>query len=172
MTRMRNMPRIFERNITKIDDETALKLLMDLTVTDMLKETRQFNENDSFFKGDVVYRRDPVSGLHRLYICKVDVTTGPFNPDQWEEHAGIGGGGGAAKEFFIMTTDWTEVTNTTTGEVTYTFSLNHNIGSKILTSAVYNDLNSRVVIDEQYSSDNVVILTSLDSFNGRIVISK
>lgn len=73
--------RYIQTNYGKLDCYNILRFLLDLSVVN-LEDVLPYEEGKSYVKGDFVYLKE--NGIHKIYRCKVDKSSVPFNPDEWE----------------------------------------------------------------------------------------
>lgn len=73
--------RYIQTNYDKLDNCNILKFLLDLTVID-LDVVKIYEHGVIYKKGDFVYLKE--NNIHKIYRCKVDVSSNIFIPDEWE----------------------------------------------------------------------------------------
>lgn len=73
--------RYIQTNYGKLDCYNVLRFLLDLTVYD-LEDVKPYEEGHTYKKGDFIYLKE--NGIHKIYRCKVDVSSNTFIPDEWE----------------------------------------------------------------------------------------
>lgn len=73
--------RFIQTNYGKLDSYNVLRFLLDLSVID-LDNVKPYEQGVIYKKGDYVHLKE--NGIHKIYRCKVDMSSDTFVPDEWE----------------------------------------------------------------------------------------
>ena len=73
--------RFIQSNYGKLDCYNVLRFLLDLTLVN-LEDVMPYEQGTRYKKGDFVHLKE--NYLHKVYRCKVDVSSDTFVPDEWE----------------------------------------------------------------------------------------
>ena len=73
--------RFIQSNYGKLDCYNVLKFLLDLTLVN-LEDVMPYEQGTRYKKGDFIHLKE--NYLHKVYRCKVDVSSDTFIPDEWE----------------------------------------------------------------------------------------
>lgn len=73
--------RYIQSNYGKLNCQNILKFLLDVLVVN-LEDVKPYTEGTEYKKGDYVHLKE--NGIHKIYRCKVDVSSNTFIPDEWE----------------------------------------------------------------------------------------
>ena len=73
--------RYIQTNYGKLDCDNVLRFLLDLAVVE-LENVKPYEEGKVYVKGEFIYLKE--NGLHKIFRCKVDISSDYFNPDEWE----------------------------------------------------------------------------------------
>lgn len=73
--------RYIQSNYNKLDCENILKFLLDLSIV-QLEDVKPYEQGKRYTKGEFIYLKE--NGLHKIYRCKVDISSDTFISDEWE----------------------------------------------------------------------------------------
>ena len=73
--------RYIQTNYGKLDCYNVLRFLLDLSVVE-LEDVKPYEEGKVYVKGEFIYLKE--NGIHKIFRCKVDVSSGTFIPEEWE----------------------------------------------------------------------------------------
>ena len=73
--------RYIQTNYGKLDCDNILRFLLDLTIVE-LEDVQNYEEGKKYLKKEFVYLKE--NGIHKVFRCKVDVSSDVFVPDEWE----------------------------------------------------------------------------------------
>ena len=73
--------RYIQTNYGKLDCYNVLRFLLDLSVVN-LEDVKPYEQGKRYVKGEFVYLKE--NDIHKIFRCKVDVSSDTFIPDEWE----------------------------------------------------------------------------------------
>jgi len=87
---------VIKKNIRNLSEDNIVKFITDLIFKD-IANIRSFNPNEMYYKDMLVYKYDETAKKHKVYKCKENVVTGPFDPNKWSEYSLASKGGGSGE---------------------------------------------------------------------------
>lgn len=73
--------RYVQSNYGKLDCENILRFILDLSIVE-LENVKPYEQGKIYTKGEFIYLKE--NGLHKIYRCKVDISSDTFISDEWE----------------------------------------------------------------------------------------
>ena len=73
--------RYIQSNYGKLNCQNVLKFLFDVMIVN-IEDVQPYVKGTKYKKGDCVHLKE--NGIHKVYRCKVDVSSDIFVPDEWE----------------------------------------------------------------------------------------
>jgi len=96
---------IFKSNLREIKEGNIVRLISDVLLYN-LDKIRDYDSSETYYRDDVVYKKDTVNNKHNLYICLYDGVTGPFDPSKWDAYTfGISGSSVVLESSYVATSD-------------------------------------------------------------------
>jgi bifunctional N-acetylglucosamine-1-phosphate-uridyltransferase/glucosamine-1-phosphate-acetyltransferase GlmU-like protein len=69
--------------LNNIKSDNIIKLFSDLIFKDITK-IRNYNENETYYKNDMIYMYDDTIKKHQIYYAKENNIKGVFDKNKWE----------------------------------------------------------------------------------------
>lgn len=94
--------RLVKENLEHIARTNIIRVISDIIIPNIDK-VDNFSDKETYFKNDIVYMFDIMTGKHKLYLCKKEsVGPGPFNESDWEAYVFK-----VEKNFVILESEYT-----------------------------------------------------------------